>query len=109
MKKAFCEPGNIDFCPPISVAEAFNFSLGGFLTVMRSPDNGGDRVYTSRSELEAEFQDGSLHPGDLKAATTALMVSILDQVAGGIKADKDAQNASKILKQLQKKLTKTKK
>merc|ERR1712157_535244 len=29
MKKAFCEPGNVSFCPPISLASAFTFDIGG--------------------------------------------------------------------------------
>jgi hypothetical protein len=113
MKKAFCEPKNTGFCPPISVASAFTFGLDpvnsiGEFTISRSSENGGDIVFKNRSELEACFADESLHPGDLKAAATTLMVSTLEKLAGGIKADHDATKAAKTLKAMEKKLTKKK-
>jgi tyrosyl-tRNA synthetase len=112
MKKAFCEPKNIDFCPPIAIVSAFVFGLGGSnnsaFTVSRSPENGGDVTFTSRSDLEASFADESLHPGDLKTATTTLIMDILERLSSGIKSDGDATKASKTLKATQKKLAKKK-
>jgi hypothetical protein len=113
MKKAFCEPKNIGFCPPISVASAFAFGLDpanstGELKISRSPDNGGDVVFKNRSELEASFADESLHPGDLKTAATTLMVATLEKLASGIKANGDATKAAKTLKAAAKKLAKKK-
>eukprot|EP00537_Pseudo-nitzschia_pungens_P004470 CAMPEP_0172366344 /NCGR_PEP_ID=MMETSP1060-20121228/14775_1 /TAXON_ID=37318 /ORGANISM="Pseudo-nitzschia pungens, Strain cf. cingulata" /LENGTH=769 /DNA_ID=CAMNT_0013090159 /DNA_START=64 /DNA_END=2373 /DNA_ORIENTATION=+ len=113
MKKAFCEPKNIEFCPPINVAAAFAFGLeadsSGEMTISRSPENGGDAVFKNRSELEAAFADESLHPGDLKAFASATMVSTLDKLSSAIKADGDATKAGKTLKALAKKLAKKKK
>jgi tyrosyl-tRNA synthetase len=115
MKKAFCEPKNIEFCPPIALASAFAFGLssssvgGGELTIQRPPENGGDVVFTKRAEVEASFADESLHPGDLKAAASLLMVAILEKLSAGIKADSEATKASKALKALQKKLAKSSK
>lgn len=113
MKKAFCEPKNISFCPPINVASVFAFGVDpvtnvGEFTIPRSSENGGDVVFKNRSELEASFADESLHPGDLKAAATNLMVSTLEKLAGGIKADGDATKAAKTLKAMEKKLAKKK-
>jgi tyrosyl-tRNA synthetase len=111
MKKAFCEPGNISFCPPITLAAAFALGEGnaGSFLVNRSADNGGDRLYETSSELEKEFADGTLHPGDLKTATTGLMFGILEKVAGGIKGDADAAKAAKTMKAFQKKMAKSQK
>jgi tyrosyl-tRNA synthetase len=112
MKKAFCEPGNTKFCPPIALASAFGFGFSddalGEVLVKRSPDNGGDVIFKSRAEIEAAFTDESLHPGDLKVTTTALMFETMDKVAKGIKADGEAVKASKALKVLEKKLAKKK-
>ena len=111
MKKAFCEPGNIKFCPPITLLSAMSFGLGtstGSVIVKRSPENGGDITLSNRAEIEAAFGDESLHPGDLKATTSAVMVETLDKLAKAIKADGDATKASKALKALQKKLAKNK-
>ena len=113
MKKAFCEPKNIDFCPPICVASAFSFGLQadstGEMVITRSPENGGDAVFKSRSELEAAFADESLHPGDLKAFASATMVATLDKLSKAIKADGDSTKAGKTLKAMAKKLAKQKK
>jgi tyrosyl-tRNA synthetase len=111
MKKAFCEPGNISFCPPITLAATFSLGEGneGSFLVHRSAENGGDRLYETSSELEKEFADGTLHPGDLKAATTALMFGILEKVAAGIKVDAEALKASKTMKAFQKKMAKSQK
>lgn len=114
MKKAFCEPGNVSFCPPIAIASAFSFGLAeggeGEMKISRSPENGGDVVFKSRAELEAAFGQGEqvLHPGDLKGAVIPIMVSTLDKVAAGLKADVDIVKASKTLKALAKKLAKKK-
>ena len=112
MKKAFCEPKNVTFCPPIALASAFQFGFAsdatGELSIKRSPENGGDIIFKNRSELEASFSDESLHPGDLKAAASTIMVEVLDKLATAIKADGDATKASKALKALAKKLAKNK-
>mmetsp|Transcript_3202 Transcript_3202/g.5895 ORF Transcript_3202/g.5895 Transcript_3202/m.5895 type:complete len:776 (-) Transcript_3202:38-2365(-) len=110
MKKAFCEPGNVGFCPPIAVACAltfgFNGSGDGEITVKRSEDNGGDVTYKNRADIESDFANGDLHPGDLKAASTLIMVSTLDKLSSGIKSDGDVTKASKALKAYQKKAAK---
>jgi len=109
MKKAFCEPKNTEFCPPISLASAFTFGFAdssGKLTVKRSDENGGDIVFDNKRDLEANFADESLHPGDLKAATSQIMVGILDKISAGIKADPETTKCSKALKAMAKKLAK---
>ena len=105
MKKAFCEPGNIEYCPPIVLAIAFGPPE---IEIKRSPENGGDVIYTKQAEMEADFKSGALHPGDLKATATAIMVGVLDKLAAAIKGDKDATKASKALKAFQKKMSKKK-
>lgn len=110
MKKAFCEPGNTDFCPPIVVASTLSFGFdgqnAGTFVVKRSDENGGDVTYESRAEIEKDFSSGALHPGDLKASATTLMISTLEKIAIGIKNDNDATKAAKILKVFRKKVEK---
>lgn len=106
MKKAFCEPGNIEFCPPIVLANAF---AAGDIEIKRSEENGGDVVYKKQTDMEADFKSGALHPGDLKATASTIMVGVLDKIASAIKADKEATQASKALKAFAKKMAKKKK
>ena len=63
MKRAFCEPGNVEHCPPITLTDACVFAAGGALDIRRKEDNGGDKRYTHIEELQADFKAGGLHPG----------------------------------------------
>eukprot|EP00978_Attheya_sp_CCMP212_P030626 scaffold113357_cov52-Attheya_sp.AAC.1 len=105
MKKAFCEPENVEFCPPIVLASVFG---GNDVLVSRSEENGGDVTYRSRAQMEADFASGALHPGDLKAVATSIMVQTLTTLSSAMKKDNDATKAGKALKALQKKLAKKK-
>jgi len=111
MKKAFCQPGNVEFCPVVSLVSAFTFSpIGsGSFTVSRSPENGGDITYNNRDDILKDFASETLHPGDLKTAATTLAVSILDLLATRMKADSNATKGAKALKAFQKKNSKSKK
>lgn len=106
MKKAFCEPGNTSFCPPVTLSSTFTFPEA--LVISRSPENGGDVSYTNQAELEKDFGSGALHPGDLKAAASAKMVTILEKISQAIKADGDASKGGKTLKAFAKKKAKSK-
>ena len=110
MKKAFCEPGNVAFCPPIELLSYFGgLGDGRAVTVSRSAENGGDVSYTSRDGLVQDYRSGALHPGDLKSLTSGVMVGVLTGVSDALKSDGDAAKAAKALKAFQKKMAKQKK
>jgi len=106
MKKAFCEPGNIKFCPPIVLSMALGPPE---VVIKRSSENGGDVTCRTQLEMETIFENGSLHPGDLKATACAIMVKFLEKVSKIIKEDKVANKASMTLKAFEKMLKKKKK
>jgi len=106
MKKAFCEPGNIEFCPPIVVSFAFS---GGEIKVSRSEENGGDITYTNQTDVENDFKSGALHPGDLKAAASSIMTGTLTKISDALKKDPNATKGAKALKAQEKKMAKKKK
>eukprot|EP00443_Scrippsiella_acuminata_P085087 CAMPEP_0115536160 /NCGR_PEP_ID=MMETSP0271-20121206/87627_1 /TAXON_ID=71861 /ORGANISM="Scrippsiella trochoidea, Strain CCMP3099" /LENGTH=677 /DNA_ID=CAMNT_0002968831 /DNA_START=20 /DNA_END=2050 /DNA_ORIENTATION=- len=67
IKKSFCMPQNIAFCPPVTwVSELLKFQRE--FVVQRKPDNGGDKSYSDVEALREDFASGALHPGDLKPA-----------------------------------------
>jgi len=113
VKKAFCEPGNVGFCPPIELLAYFGGlsgnGEGGEVKISRSPDNGGDVTYSTKSAILADFEAGTLHPGDLKGAVSAVMVGVLTRTSAGIKADGEAAKGVKALKAFEKKMAKQKK
>jgi len=104
MKKAFCQPGNTQHCPPISMV--WTFCKNSQCTISRAEDNGGNIIYTSQDQMEKDFESGALHPGDLKAAATSIMVGVLEIMSTAIKADSDTTKASKALKAFEKKMSK---
>ncbi|PSN36530.1 Tyrosine--tRNA ligase [Blattella germanica] len=71
LKKAFCEPGNVDDNGVLAFVKHVIFSLSkndeGF-TVNRDAANGGDTTYLNYEDLESAFRKEEVHPGDLKAS-----------------------------------------
>jgi tyrosyl-tRNA synthetase len=80
----------------------------GKLVISRSPDNGGDVTYETVDALEKDYASGALHPGDLKAALSAVMVQVLESLSNELKSD-TASKSVKDLKAYQKKAAKNKK
>jgi tyrosyl-tRNA synthetase len=101
MKKSFCEPGNVGFCPPISlVGELLAFRKEFVIT--RKPENGGDKSYTDVAALREDYASGSLHPGDLKPAVQKAVNAFYEDIRTGLKdndvlkkAVKDLENYAK--------------
>ncbi|XP_066152545.1 tyrosine--tRNA ligase, cytoplasmic [Euwallacea fornicatus] len=71
LKKAFCEPGNIENNGVLSFVKHVVFPLfdesQGFV-VKRKPENGGDVEFDNFDALERAFAKQEVHPADLKAS-----------------------------------------
>ena len=107
MKKAFCEPGNVDFCPPIVLACMFGPAE---IVINRSEENGGNVTYSTQGAMEEAFKSGALHPGDLKATASAIMLQTLEKLSAPFKVKNSEEfKASKALTQFAKKMAKKKK
>jgi len=108
-KKAFCEPGNLEFCPPVSWVQALLsiFKQDEFV-VKRKEQNGGDLTYTAVQQLKEEFGDESLHPGDLKPSLAKAMNEAMASIREGLKKA-DLKKAQKKLDTYAKSLQKKKK
>lgn len=105
LKKAFCEPGNIGFCPPIAWVEELLHLQEAFL-ITRKPDNGGDKTYREVAAMREDFASGALHPGDLKPALGKTVNALLAGVQSGIKSTEALRKAQKDLETHLKSLTK---
>jgi len=97
------------FNPPIALAEVLAFAKSGDLTILRTPENGGNKTYTTVDELRADHAAESLHPGDLKTSVTPLVMDMLESLIKAMAANKDIKQSVKTLKNYQKKALKVKK
>lgn len=84
IKKAFCPPQNIHegvkihdrtakniiFNPILSFCETIIYPSGKIISVKRTVEFGGDKDYPSYEEVLKDFEEGTLHPADLKPAVS---------------------------------------
>ncbi len=67
VKKAFCPERIVQDNPVMDYFKHILFESFGTVTFRRRPEFGGDVTYTSYADLEKDYIEGLVHPGDLKA------------------------------------------
>lgn len=83
LKKAFCEPGNIENNGILSFSKHVIFpllKLDEKFTVIRKPANGGDVTFNVYEELEAAFAKQEIHPADLKVSVEIYINRLLEPI-----------------------------
>jgi len=98
IKKAYCPPGIIEGNPCMEYIKYIVLPWAESLTVPRSEDNGGTKVYTSFSDMESDYLSGALHPGDLKPALASGLNKILQPVRDHFAKDPEAAKLLKTVK-----------
>ena len=81
--KAYCEEGN-EKCGLLEFVKLVLFPLCEFrntiFSISRKEEFGGDKDYTNYEDLEKDFINKELHPGDLKKGVTDWLVNLLEPV-----------------------------
>jgi tyrosyl-tRNA synthetase len=108
LKKAFCAPENIDCNPILTLAEEITFPGVGKIGVKRTPENGGDKIYTDIQSIRVDFKAGQLHPGDIKPPVSKSVEDYLSVIRELVKKD-DPKKALNDIKNYIKKSTADKK
>lgn len=83
LKRAFCEPGNIQENGILSFVKYVLFSLfkeGEGFIVTRKEEFGGNVTYKTYEELEECFAKQDLHPGDLKLSVEGYINKLLEPI-----------------------------
>ncbi|XP_007902443.1 tyrosine--tRNA ligase, cytoplasmic [Callorhinchus milii] len=80
LKKAFCEPGNVENNGVLSFVQHVLFPLHGEFVVVRDEKWGGSKSYTVYDELEKDFAGEFVHPGDLKSSVEVALNKLLDPI-----------------------------
>ncbi len=83
IKKAFCPPNEVEYNPVLDWAEHLLFQNGRSLLVTRTPENGGNLMFSTYEELKTAYKEG-LHPMDLKHAVTESLIDILTPIRAAI-------------------------
>ncbi|KAG0231703.1 hypothetical protein BGW42_008655 [Actinomortierella wolfii] len=92
--KAFCEEGNITENGLLAFVKTVLFPLRSMngkqasFAILRPEKFGGDVVYNSYQELEDDFKDKKVHPGDLKKAVTDAINELLAPIRAHFDNDK---------------------
>lgn len=83
LKKAFCEPGNIENNGILSFTKHVIFPLlrpDEKFVVPRKQEYGGDLNFSLYEDLEQAFAKEEVHPGDLKAAVEVYINRLLEPI-----------------------------
>jgi tyrosyl-tRNA synthetase len=78
--KAYCPPKTVRGNPVLAIARNIVFHEKNALRVERDAKFGGDAEYDSYGALERAFENGSLHPADLKRAVARELDSAIAPV-----------------------------
>uniref|UniRef100_A0A1W7R9C1 Tyrosine--tRNA ligase n=1 Tax=Hadrurus spadix TaxID=141984 RepID=A0A1W7R9C1_9SCOR len=82
LKKAFCEPGNLEENGVLAFVKHVLFPLfhNEDFIVPRDEKNGGSIVYKEYQSVEDDFANMVLHPGDVKAAVEIYLNRLLEPI-----------------------------
>ena len=80
IKRAYCPPGIVDGNPILDYVKHIVFGKYTEFIIQRKPENGGDIVYHSYNDLEYDYIQGNLHPGDLKSSLARILNELIRPV-----------------------------
>ncbi|XP_039272029.2 tyrosine--tRNA ligase, cytoplasmic-like [Styela clava] len=80
LKKAFCEPGNIENNGLLAFVKHVIYSVYGEFEILRKEEFGGNIVYKNFHDLEKDFAEEKVHPGDLKNSLQSALDKLLDPI-----------------------------
>ncbi|NWU98657.1 SYYC protein, partial [Upupa epops] len=80
LRKAFCEPGNVENNGVLSFIKHVLFPLKSEFVVLREEKWGGNQTYTAYETLEKDFAEQVVHPGDLKNSVEVALNKLLDPI-----------------------------
>jgi len=106
LKKAFASPE--DDRSTVAELACWLIRNGKPVNVSRPDANGGPKQYTEPSELLADCKSGALHPGDLKAAVSPMVVAEMKPLRDAL-GTAEAKKALTVIKNAEKKAAKGKK
>lgn len=78
ISKAFCEPGNIIDNGVLPILKHVIFPIFKVFDITRPQQYGGDIQYSSYEDVERDYSEQKLHPGDLKKGIESKITALLE-------------------------------
>ena len=89
ISKAWCEEANIQNNPLLEIAKTVIFHEFNEMNVERPEKFGGNIAYTNYNQLETDFAEKKLHPGDLKQTVGSYLVKIISPIREKLNLSKE--------------------
>ncbi len=80
ISKAWCEEANIENNPLLEISKTVIFHEFNEMKVERPEKFGGNMSYADYSQLEKDFAEKKLHPGDLKQTVGNYLVKVISPI-----------------------------
>ena len=98
IKKSFCPPLQIDKNPILEYCRYILFERFQMITVMRKDEHGGKKDYNNYQEMEKDYVEDKLHPGDLKKAVSVYINQLLEPVRTYFQENAEAKKLKNLVK-----------
>lgn len=95
ISKAWCEEANIQNNPLLEIAKTVIFHEFNEMSVERPEKFGGNVSYSNYNELETDFAEKKLHPGDLKQTVGNYLVKIVSPIRDKLNLSDEINEAIK--------------
>ncbi|WP_428325169.1 tyrosine--tRNA ligase [Nitrosopumilus sp.] len=95
MNKAWCEEANIQNNPLLEIAKTVIFHEFSEMNVERPEKFGGNVSYQDYNQLETDFGEKKLHPGDLKQTVGNYLVKIISPIRDKLDLTEELHEAIK--------------
>jgi len=91
IKLAYCPPKLVKENPCLEYVKYIVFGMQKEFSIKRHKDHGGNKTYKKFEEVEKDWVEEKLHPGDLKPALAAAINSILQPIRDHFKTNPEAR------------------
>ena len=95
ISKAWCEEANTQSNPLLEIAKTVIFHEFNEMNVERPEKFGGNISYTNYNQLETDFVEKKLHPGDLKQTVGNYLVKIISPIRDKLNLSEEVNEAIK--------------
>lgn len=98
IKRAYCPPAIVEGNPILDYVKYIVFGKFNEFLIARKSENGGTIIYHSYTNLEHDFVQGTLHPGDLKNSLARVLNELIQPVRDHFLNNPEASNLLKQIK-----------